>query len=213
MRSGTVLALCRARVRSHQKSTSFRDEVDSPKEFAMGKRIVVTVIWVFITVVALADVYITWTFRSSVLEWEANPIAAQLFRWWGPVGLVLFRLGWLAYAKIMSRTHSRLSWLVTPLWGMGHLYLLVTLIQVYPALGVLQRACETQARAQTAVSASNTLDTARWYKSARQPTPDCVVACACQANRIQGQPSRRLLDGPAVKPGATRHRCRALLLG
>jgi hypothetical protein len=178
----------------------------------MGKRILVTATWVFITVIALADVYVTWTFRSSVLEWEANPIAALLFRWWGPVGIVLYRVGWLAYAKIMSRTHSRLSWLVTPLWGMGHLYLLVTLIQVYPALGALERACEAQARTQTVASA-RALDTARWYKSARQPIPDCVVARACQASRTQGQPHRRLLDGHAARPGGTPHQCRTLLLG
>jgi hypothetical protein len=103
----------------------------------MVSRIVITAVWVFITVVASADVYVSWICRSSVLEWQANPVAALLFSWSGPAGILLYRAGWLVYARIMSGVKSHLSWLVTPVWGLGHLYLLITLVQLYPALAVL----------------------------------------------------------------------------
>jgi len=182
----------------------------------MGKRIVVTAIWVFISVVALADVYVTWTFRSSVLEWEANPIAALLFRWWGPLGVVVYRVGWLAYAKIISRTHSRLSWLVTPLWGVGHLYLVIALIQVYPDLVRLQRARTAQATVETVASGRNAaqhaLSSGRRCERRIQPDSDLVVARACHATFMQGEGYRPLLNGDAAKPGAPR-RFRAMLRG
>jgi hypothetical protein len=89
-----------------KKARAFENEGDSVKGFAMGKRIVVTAIWVFISAVAAADVYVTWTFQSSVLEWEANPIAVLLIRWWGPLGVVLYRVGWRICESHVPHTQS-----------------------------------------------------------------------------------------------------------
>jgi hypothetical protein len=179
------------------KTRAFENEADSARDFVMGKRIVVTVIWVFITVVTAADMCVTWEFRSSMLEWEANPIAVLLFRWSGPIGVLLYRAAWVAYARIMSRTHSRLSRLVTPLWGVAHLYLLMTLIQAYPALAVLQRACEAQATAETVASGRDAAQKA--LESMHQCCASVKLHSTLRARNLSRASRPSLVDGSMTR--------------
>jgi hypothetical protein len=94
-------------------------------------------VWSFVIVVALADTVFTWICRTSALDWEANPAAGAVMSWQGAPGAVAYRLAWLAFAARMSRTKTRLSWLVTPVWGLGHLYLLVILCQAMPYMFII----------------------------------------------------------------------------
>jgi hypothetical protein len=86
-------------------------------------------IWGFILGVAAMDIAFTWVCRDSANEWESNPIAALVFQSKGVLGAVVYRVAWLGYAGIMARLRTRLSWIITPVWGVGHVYLLITLIQ------------------------------------------------------------------------------------
>jgi hypothetical protein len=95
-------------------------------------------IWAFILGVALADVNFTWRCRQSVTEWESNPAASVIFEWQGVFGAALYRAVWLGYAAVLARFRTRLSWLITPVWGLGHAYLLIVLVQCYRYLPVLQ---------------------------------------------------------------------------
>jgi hypothetical protein len=95
-------------------------------------------IWAFIVVVAAADVYFTWSCRDSVAEWEANPVAAWVNSWAGLPGMFAYRVLWLGFAAAMAWMRTPLSRLVTPVWGAGHLYLLVLLVQAYPHLPQLR---------------------------------------------------------------------------
>jgi hypothetical protein len=94
-------------------------------------------LWVFILAVAVADASFTWRCRESVAEWESNPVATWVFRWGGALGAIAYRGLWLAFAAAIARVKSRLSWLVTPVWAAGHLYLLVILLQTVPYAPVL----------------------------------------------------------------------------
>ena len=105
----------------------------------MRKFQLTTWVWAFIVAVALADIYFSWQCQSSMLEWELNPVAARMFQWGGAIGMVLYRAGILGYAAAMSFVKTRFSWLVAPVWGLMHLYLLVVLARVYPYLPALQR--------------------------------------------------------------------------
>jgi len=95
-------------------------------------------IWIFIVAVAAADVYVTWRCRDSVLQWEANPAASAVYRWQGVGGVTLYRSVWLAFAAAMAAAKTRLSWLITPVWGMAHVYLLIVLVQGLPDFMALQ---------------------------------------------------------------------------
>jgi hypothetical protein len=95
-------------------------------------------VWGFIVAVALADVYFTWQCQGTTLEWELNPVAVGVFHWGGVAGVALYRIALLVYAAAMSRVKTRFTWLLTPVWGAGHVYLLVTLARVYPYLSVLR---------------------------------------------------------------------------
>ena len=94
-------------------------------------------IWTFILVVAVADVYFSWSCRASVLEWEANPVAFFAFRQTGIWGAIALRVSTLSYAAVMARLRSRCGWLITPVCGTAHLYLLAALAQSYQHLAVL----------------------------------------------------------------------------
>jgi hypothetical protein len=89
-------------------------------------------IWTFVIVVALADAGFTWACRQSAPDWESNPAAVAVMSWLGAPGAIAYRFLWLAFAACMARTKTRLSWLVTPVWCAGHLYLLVILCQSLP---------------------------------------------------------------------------------
>lgn len=94
-------------------------------------------IWTFIVAVALADVYFTWTCRSSVLEWESNPVASFACRQAGLWGAVLLRTAALAFAALIARLRSRFGWLITPICGVAHAYLLAVLAQSFLYLPAL----------------------------------------------------------------------------
>jgi hypothetical protein len=89
-------------------------------------------IWSFVIAVAVVDSAFTWKCRDTALEWEANPAATTVISWLGAPGAIAYRFGCLAFAGSMAQTRTRLSWLVTPVWGIGHLYLLVILCRVLP---------------------------------------------------------------------------------
>jgi hypothetical protein len=89
-------------------------------------------VWSFVIAVTVADSAFTWVCRDSALEWELNPAATAVISWLGVPGAIAYRFACLAFAGSMARTKTRLSWVVTPVWGIGHLYLLVTLCQVLP---------------------------------------------------------------------------------
>jgi hypothetical protein len=94
-------------------------------------------VWMFVLVVAIADIAFTWEFRVSFSDWEGNRVAGWVFERDGVSGVVLYRALWLGFAWAMARSRARLSWLVTPVWGAGHVYLLVSLIRAYPYLAAL----------------------------------------------------------------------------
>jgi hypothetical protein len=98
-----------------------------------------TWVWGFIVAVAVADVYFTWECQGTTLVWELNPVAVGIFQSGGVVAVALYRVGLLAYAAAMSCVKTRFTWLVTPIWGAGHLYLFLILVRVYPYLTILRR--------------------------------------------------------------------------
>jgi hypothetical protein len=87
--------------------------------------------WTFIVLVAVTDVAFSWQRRASAPEWEANPVASQVLQSTGFAGVVVYRAAWLGYAGVMARVKTRMSWLITPVWGAGHLYLLVLLLEAF----------------------------------------------------------------------------------
>jgi hypothetical protein len=89
-------------------------------------------VWSFVIAVTLADSAFTWVCRHSALEWESNPAATAVISWLGVPGAIAYRFACLAFAGSMARTKTRLSWVVTPVWGIGHLYLLVILCLAFP---------------------------------------------------------------------------------
>jgi hypothetical protein len=89
-------------------------------------------VWSFVIAVAMADSAFTWVFRHSALEWESNPAATEIISRLGAPGAIAYRFACLAFAGSMARTNTRLSWVVTPVWGIGHLYLLVVLCRALP---------------------------------------------------------------------------------
>jgi hypothetical protein len=91
-------------------------------------------IWGFMLGVALVDVHFTWRYRETVAEWEMNPVACRAVQWAGVAGAAAYRALWLGFAGAMARTRTRLSWLITPVWGTAHVYLLITLIRAYQAI-------------------------------------------------------------------------------
>lgn len=95
-------------------------------------------IWAFILAVAAADIYLTWACQASMLEWELNPVALFTFRHAGFAGAVAIRLLSLTSAGLVARLKSRCGWLVTPVCGLAHLYLLTVLAESYQYLPVLK---------------------------------------------------------------------------
>jgi hypothetical protein len=89
-------------------------------------------VWGFVIAVAVADAAFTWACRHTALEWEANPAATEVLSWLGAPGAIVYRFACLVYAGSMARTKTRLSWMVTPVWGVGHVYLLIILCRVFP---------------------------------------------------------------------------------
>jgi hypothetical protein len=89
-------------------------------------------VWSFVIAVSVADSAFTWACRDSALEWEANPAATTIISWLGAPGAITYRFACLAFAGSMARTKTRLSWMVTPVWGIGHVYLLVILCRILP---------------------------------------------------------------------------------
>jgi hypothetical protein len=90
--------------------------------------------WLFILMVAAADVGFFWMGRDSAKDWELNPVALAALRYAGMGGLILYRGGWVAFEWLMACTRVRLSWIITPVWGLAHLYLLILLIHAVPHL-------------------------------------------------------------------------------
>jgi hypothetical protein len=88
-----------------------------------------TCLWSFIFCVAIADMGFTWIYQDTALDWESNPVAAMALRCAGATGAIVYRGLWLGLAAAAARTKTRFSWLVTPVWSLGHVYLLAVLIQ------------------------------------------------------------------------------------
>jgi hypothetical protein len=89
-------------------------------------------VWSFVIAVTMADSAFTWVCRHSALEWESNPAASAVISWGGAPGAIAYRFACLTFAGSMARTKTRLSWAVTPAWGIGHVYLLVILCRALP---------------------------------------------------------------------------------
>jgi hypothetical protein len=90
-----------------------------------------TYLWVFILVVAIADMAFTYAYANTAADWEANPVAAATLRNAGVAGAIGYRILWLGFAAVAARAKTRFSWLVTPVWGLGHAYLLAVLAWSY----------------------------------------------------------------------------------
>ena len=89
-------------------------------------------VWSFVIAVTVADSAFTWVCRRSALEWESNPAASAVISWLGAPGAIADRFACLTFAASMARTKTRLSWVVTPVWGIGDLYSLVILCPASP---------------------------------------------------------------------------------
>jgi hypothetical protein len=85
-------------------------------------------VWVFIFAVAVADTSFFWFQRDTAELWELNPMALAALQFTGMGGVIVYRAVWIGFAWRMARTRARYAWLVTPVWGTGHLYLLVVLL-------------------------------------------------------------------------------------
>jgi hypothetical protein len=105
-------------------------------------------IWTFVALVACLDVEFFYRCQDSMLDWESNPVARWMFGSCGLPGIVLYRVSLLAFAVVMSCTRTRWSWLVAPVWGSGHAYLLVTLFLTGPYIGALRATPSFDAVAQ-----------------------------------------------------------------
>jgi hypothetical protein len=86
------------------------------------------VAWVFVVAVAVADAAFFWSCRDSAPDWELNPVVLLVLRCAGLVGVMVYRAAWVGFALFMAHTRTRLSWLITPVWATGHLYLLAVLM-------------------------------------------------------------------------------------
>jgi hypothetical protein len=82
-------------------------------------------VWVFILIIAVYDVYYAWEWQKHLLEIECNPVAAWAFSVGGIWLAIAYRGTWLAFAGVLSRTNTRFSKYITPAWGLGHLLLAV----------------------------------------------------------------------------------------
>ena len=89
-------------------------------------------VWSFVIAVTVADSVFTWVCRRTALEWESNPAATAVMSKLGAPGAIAYRFACLAFAGSMARTKTRLSWAVTPVWGVSHVYLLVALGRALP---------------------------------------------------------------------------------
>jgi hypothetical protein len=88
-----------------------------------------TCLWSFIIAVAVADMSFTWANRDTAPDWEANPVVAGMLHTGGVTGAIVYRSLWLGLAAVAARANTRFSWLVTPVWTIGHAYLLAVLIR------------------------------------------------------------------------------------
>jgi hypothetical protein len=85
-------------------------------------------IWTFVVGVSIADAAFFWLCRETATDWEVNPVALLVLRCAGLTGVMIYRAAWLGFALFMAHTRTRLSWLITPVWATGHLYLLAVLM-------------------------------------------------------------------------------------
>jgi hypothetical protein len=96
------------------------------------------VAWAFILFVALADITFTSMCRNVPPEmWEDNEVVRWLMLSYGAAGAIIFRLGILGFVGIMACTKSRISWLVTPVWTMAHIYVAICLVLVFPCVKIM----------------------------------------------------------------------------
>lgn len=85
-------------------------------------------LWSFVFTTAFIDILFFWYFRSLMKEVEVNPVAIYFFSFGGVPAVVALRMGILLYAFGMSRTQTRISGLVLPVWAVGHAILFFLLI-------------------------------------------------------------------------------------
>jgi hypothetical protein len=81
--------------------------------------------WLFIVAVAALDV----AFTAYCRECELNPVARGLLTIGGIPTIVVYRGLWIGLAVLASRTRTKLSPLVLPVWVGAHGILLVTLLE------------------------------------------------------------------------------------
>jgi hypothetical protein len=82
-------------------------------------------LWLFIVAVATLDV----GFTAYCRECELNPVARGLLTIGGMSAVVVYRGLWIGLAVLASRTRTRLSAFVLPVWVGAHGILLVTLLE------------------------------------------------------------------------------------
>jgi hypothetical protein len=82
-------------------------------------------LWLFIVAVAALDV----GFTAYCRECELNPVARGLLATGGMCAVVVYRGLWIGLAIIASRTRTKLSAFVLPVWVGAHAILLVTLLE------------------------------------------------------------------------------------
>jgi hypothetical protein len=85
------------------------------------------VCWLFIIGVALIDI----RFTACCREAELNPVARGLIELGGIPAMVAYRAIWILIAILASRTGTRLSPYVLPVWFGGHMVLLTILLESF----------------------------------------------------------------------------------
>lgn len=87
-----------------------------------------TCLWLFVFATSLMDMWFFWHFQSIMREVELNPVALYFFSHGGVPAVFGLRGGILLYAFAMSKTHTKISGFVLPVWVMGHALLLMLLV-------------------------------------------------------------------------------------
>lgn len=85
-------------------------------------------IWTFVSVMTFVDLAFAISHESSLPEWEVNPVACFLYGVVGMTGLLVFRLGTVAFAYLMSQVRSRIATFLTVVVFIVHVCLMINYI-------------------------------------------------------------------------------------
>jgi hypothetical protein len=103
------------------------------------RRPVELTLWTAIAAVAVFDVTITWRLSTLARHCEMNPVAAVIIESWGMPAATIYRALLLLFAFVMSRTRTKYSKYVLPVWLMAHVFLVLFLIANWQQLQQLTR--------------------------------------------------------------------------